>query len=63
MARCIDSQVRAMNATLYPDSERAVEEANMESANAVLNNAVLDVLDDLVNKEQEWFTVKLEPRR
>lgn len=63
MARCVESQVNAMNAALYPQSEHAAEDASRNSADAYLFNAVLDVLDDLVKKEQDWWTVSIQPRR
>lgn len=63
MARCIERQVLSMNAALYPQSEHAAEDAKRDAAAAYLLNAVLDVLDDLAKKEQEWWTVSIEPRR
>ena len=63
VARCIEKQVSAMSAALYPENEHAEEDAKRDSAQATLLNAVLDVLDDLAKKEQDWWTVSIEPRR
>lgn len=64
VAHCIKSQVEAMNAVLYEhNNERAEETAKNQRLQAEHYNKVLDVLDDMANKEEEWFTVKLEPRR
>lgn len=63
-ARCIESQVAAMNAALYlGDNETARKDFEVQRKQAELYSAVLDVLDDVGQKEDEWFTVKLEPRR
>jgi hypothetical protein len=63
-AHCVKYQAQAINAELYEhDNEKAKDIAENQRAQARLYNQVLDVLDDLGNKEEEWFTVKLEPRR
>jgi hypothetical protein len=63
-SRCIKAQAEAMNAELYEgNNEKAEDIARTQRAQARLYNQVLDVLDDIGNKEDEWFTVKLEPRR
>lgn len=63
-ARCIESQVAAMNAALYSgENEAAKKDFEVQRKQAELYSAVLDVLDDVGQKEDEWFTVKLEPRR
>ncbi len=62
-ARCIQSQVEAMNARLYPSNEGAASAAVEEERMAAEYNRTLDILDDIAQKEDEWFTVKLEHRR
>lgn len=62
-SRCTDKQVSAMNAALYPESETASEVAAKDIGVARDLNAVLDILDDLEKQEEEWWTVKIEPRR
>lgn len=59
-ARCIDAQVKSMNAALYPANEAAKEQQTTQQEAAINWNNVLDRLDDLSSGEQEWFTVKLE---
>lgn len=62
-AHCIKAQVEAMNVAPYEDNnEKAEDEAKLQRDQAKLYSQVLDVLDDMANKEDEWFTVKLEPR-
>jgi hypothetical protein len=64
VAHAIQCQVSAMNASLYDaDNMLASDTVEDQTKQAALYNAVLDVLDDLGAKEDEWFTVKLEPRR
>lgn len=63
VARCIDRQVEAINAALYPNSETATDVAAHEIAAASGLNTILDLLDDLSKEEQEWWTIKMEPRR
>lgn len=62
-SRCTDKQVSAMNAALYPENEEASEVAAKDIGIARELNAVLDILDDLEKQEEEWWTVKIEPRR
>lgn len=63
-AHCIKAQTEAMNVGLYEsNNEKAQEAAKNQRLQAELYNKVLDVLDDMANKEDQWFTVKLEPRR
>lgn len=62
-AHCIKAQAIAINVSPYEgNSEKAKEEARIQTEQARLYSQVLDLLDDLANKEDEWFTVKLEPR-
>lgn len=63
VARCIDRQINALNAALYPENEVASNTAQTEMTEAVALNGLLDLLDDLENQEQEWWTIKVEPRR
>jgi hypothetical protein len=62
-AQCIEHQVAAMNAAIYPENEAAAETAQTEIAIAAQRSALLDLLDDLEKQGQEWWTVKLEVRR
>lgn len=62
-SRCVDKQVFAMNAALYPDNEAAASDAAANIAEASGLSALLDIIDDLAANEQDWWTVKLEPRR
>lgn len=59
-SRCIEAQVESMNAGLYGDNEAAVEKKAAALNRASDLNKILDLLDDLSGKEDEWFTVKLE---
>lgn len=62
-AHCIKAQVEAMNVAPYEsNNEKAEDTAKIQREQARLYSQVLDVLDDMANKEEEWFTVKLEPR-
>lgn len=60
VSRCVESQVEAMNATLYPGNQAAEVDAAIATKKAVDFNKALDLLDDLSKNEQEWFTVKVE---
>lgn len=62
-AKCIEAQVKSMNAHLYMVNESAIREANEQSRMASKYNSFLDILDELQEKEEEWFTAKLEHRR
>ena len=59
-ARCSEAQCEAMNALLYPENETATARADAAHKRAVSLNDFLDTLDDLEQKEDQWFTVKLE---
>lgn len=62
-AHCIKAQVEAMNVAPYEsNNEKAEDAAKIQREQVRLYSQVLDVLDDMANKEEEWFTVKLEPR-
>lgn len=62
-AHCIKAQVEAMNAAPYEsNNEKAESDAKIQREQVRLYSQILDVLDDMANKEEEWFTVKLEPR-
>lgn len=62
-SRCVDKQVFAMNAALYPNNEAATNDAANYFAEASGLSALLDIIDDLVVNEDDWWTVKIEPRR
>lgn len=59
-SRCIAHQAEAMNAALYPDNEDAKVRFEVERQKASDCNKVLDMLDDLQEKAEEWTVVKLE---
>lgn len=61
-AQCIDKQVEAMNRQLYPANPTAAEDAVEYAKAAVRFNNALDVLLDL-EKNDDWWTVKLESTR
>lgn len=64
VAHCIKAQAESLNVGLYEHStEQAEHDAKIQRLQAELYNRVLDTLDDIANKEENWFTVKLEPRR
>lgn len=63
VARCVDKQISAMNAAIYPENEVASNTAQEDITEAVALNGLLDLLDDLENQEQEWWMIKVEPRR
>lgn len=60
VAHCIKHQVEAANLGLYEHNNAS---AAIEANRAKFLNGMIDVLDDLAAKEDEWFTVKLEHRR
>lgn len=62
-SKCIEQQINAMNATLYPKNEAAIEDAKLGMESAAQLSDLLDILDDLEKEEQEWWTIKVEPRR
>jgi hypothetical protein len=57
--RCAEAQVEFMNTSLY-QNDNADQRALEARAKAIGYNLVLDVLDDIQSKEQEWFRIKLE---
>lgn len=59
-AHCAQHQINAMRVLLYPDNEKAKLIAGEETARAALFNSLLDMLDDISKKEEEWFTVRTE---
>lgn len=63
-AHCVDRQVQAMNVGLYDATNPAADAATKAAkAAAARYKSVLDVLDELEGKPDDWFKVKLEPRR
>lgn len=62
-SRCIEHQIAAMNSSLYPNNEAAVIATAQDIAAATKLNDLLDLLDDLEKKGQDWWTIKIEPRR
>lgn len=63
VARCIENQVKAMNARLYPNNQSASEQAVEMEKRAASLTATLDLLDDLSSNMDEWRTIKLENSR
>lgn len=59
VGRCALAQVEFMNTSLY-QNDNADTRALEARAKAIGYNLVLDVLDDIQAKEQEWFRIKLE---
>lgn len=59
-SRCVVHQVEAMNAMLYPNNEDAVAKLEAEKRRSSECALVLDMLDDISKKEEEWFTVAIE---
>lgn len=56
-------QVEAMNAGLYAGfSEFAKDDTKTALIQAGHYSATLDVLEEIANKQDEWFTAKLETR-
>ena len=63
-AHCIKAQAESLNVGLYENNnEKAEQEAKNQRLQAELYNRTLDVLDYIADTEENWFTVKLEPRR
>lgn len=62
-ARCIEAQSSMANAALYPNNENAVAKAEAMKIRAKDYATCLDILDAIGEKEEEWYTVKLEHRR
>lgn len=58
-AKCVVSQVAAMNALLYPDTGRATEKHDLEAQKAAKYRNFLDFLDELEKNESDWFTTVL----
>jgi hypothetical protein len=64
VANAIKRQVEAMNAGLYAEANnQAKADAQAAADRAARYSTTLDILDDLEQKEQEWFLAKLEARR
>lgn len=62
-AHCINAQVDMANSALYPDNQNAQAKALAMQDKAKNYAACLDILDEIGEKEEEWYTVKLEHRR
>lgn len=58
--RCAEAQAKACHALCYPDQPVAIADKEDYTKIAVISNACLDLLDDYINKEDLWYTVKLE---
>lgn len=62
-SHCIKAQAEVMNVAPYEgNNEKAETDARIQREQSRLYSQTLDMLDDMANKEEEWFTVKLEPR-
>lgn len=58
-----EQQVAAMNAGLYAQiSNIATEDVKNAIRKAAEYSRALDILDEIEQKEEEWFTAKLEHR-
>ena len=58
-AKCVVSQVKAMNSSLYPDTERALETSKIETLKAARYRNFLDFLDEIEKNDADWFTTNL----
>jgi hypothetical protein len=62
-AHASEEQVKAMNAGLYAQiSDIAREDVENAIRKAAEYSRALDILDEIEQKEEEWFTAKLEHR-
>lgn len=59
-AKCIEAQVNMANAALYPNNDGANATASEMSRRASELAKCLDILDEIGEKEEEWYTVKIE---
>lgn len=62
-AHCIKAQTEHLKRAMYPNNDVNDQIGSDKLAEAVFLNAMLDKLDEIEGKEQNWFTVKLEHRR
>lgn len=62
-AHCTKAQTEHLNRVMYPKNEVNREIGSDKLEEAVLLNAMLDKLDEIEKKEQNWFTVTLEHSR
>lgn len=62
-AHCIKAQTEHLNRVMYPKNEVNTVIGSDKLEEAVFLNAMLDKLDEIEKKEQNWFTVTLEHRR
>lgn len=58
-AKCVVSQVKAMNAVVYPSTDRATETFKIESEKASNYRKFLDFLEEIEKNDADWFTTKL----
>jgi len=62
-AHASEQQVVAMNAGLYAQiSDIATEDTKSAIHKAAEYSRALDILDEIEQKEEEWFTAKVESR-
>ena len=61
-AHCTEEQVRYMDASLYP-TESASQAADQAKTAARRYNEVVEVLDWIEGKMDEWYRITLEQRR
>lgn len=62
-AKCIEAQIEMANAMLYPNSESASVTAKEMARRAAEYGRCLDILDEIGEKEEEWYTIKIEHSR
>lgn len=60
---CILEQVASFNDGLYYENETARFKSEDHRSKAAKLNTLLDWLDDVEGRADEWFTLTLEPRR
>lgn len=62
VAHCTQHQVAFVNKSMY-ENENAIAQADDARVQASRFNGVLDVLDDIQKKEEQWFRINLDQRR
>lgn len=62
-AKCIEAQVDMANAMLYPNNESAAATSKEMARRAAEYGRCLDILDEIGEKEEEWYTIKTEHSR
>lgn len=63
VSKCIEAQLSAVYALVYPNSPKATNDLAGATSEAVKVNALLDLLDDLEKNEEKWTVIQVEQRR